>query len=131
MSEFTHGAINGVRSDAVNASTVELTVAGRLDQAVVPRVGPMFDRALEQRPARIVLDVTDCHYADAAGIGLLLDLHRRSRRAGGRLELRAPSARLRRLFEIARVDQVFQIESDARTPDPDPVRVIGTARPPG
>ena len=47
--------------------------------------------------------------SDAAGIGLLLDVHRDLWRAGTRLMLRAPTPRLRRILRIARVDQVLSI----------------------
>lgn len=92
---------------------VEVAVTHLLDIAAIPRVAALLDEALDRRPAEIVIDLAGCRYVDAAGIALLLDLHRRSWRVGSQLTLRSPSTRLRRLLEIARVDQVLQVESDS------------------
>lgn len=112
-----YGASGTDQPGSAASTTVELAVTGRLDHAAVPRVGAMFDAALDRQPGRIVVDVARCDYADAAGIALLLDLHRRGWRTGSPLTLRGPSARLRRLFEIARVDHVLRVESDSPTAD--------------
>ncbi|MFY1672116.1 STAS domain-containing protein [Plantactinospora sp. WMMB334] len=92
------------------AVRAEVVVTGRLDRSAVPGLDAAVDAALRRGSTRVVLDVAQCHYADAAGIALLLDLHRRSRRIGSSLALRAPSPRLRRLLEIARVDQVLTVD---------------------
>ncbi|MGI5151652.1 STAS domain-containing protein [Plantactinospora sp. CA-294935] len=131
MAGYDSGTDGGCRGARLAASMIELAVTGRLDQTAVPRVGVMFDVALRRRPDRIVLDVARCDYVDAAGIVLLLDLHRRSRRAGGTLELRGLSARLCRLLEIARVHHVLQIESGPPRGGGAPEAAMGVARPPG
>jgi len=59
-----------------------------------------------------VVEVYVTETIDAAGIGLLLDVHRDLWRAGARLMLRAPTPRLRRILRIARVDQVLSIVPD-------------------
>ncbi|GAB3980771.1 STAS domain-containing protein [Plantactinospora veratri] len=107
------------RDDTATASTIELAITGWLDHPAVPRVNTTFDAALDRKPERIVLDMTHCEYVDAAGIALLLDLHRQLRRTGGTLELRKPSARLSRLLEIARVDHVLRIDPALTAPSDD------------
>ncbi|MEQ4304281.1 STAS domain-containing protein [Plantactinospora sp. B6F1] len=110
MNEDDHQVTTPVSARATAAVRVEVAVTGRLDRASVPGLDAAVEAALRRGSTDIVVDVAQCHYADAAGIALLLDLHRRSRRIGGRLALRAPSARLRRLLEIARVDKVLAVD---------------------
>lgn len=95
--------------DEQMADMAEIVVTGPLDLAGVREVGVVIDRILTRCPARLVIDVSACPHVDAAGIGLLLDTHRRLWRTGGRLTLRSPSPRICRLLRVARVDQVFHM----------------------
>ncbi|MGI5149343.1 STAS domain-containing protein [Plantactinospora sp. CA-294935] len=131
MAQYDTGTDGGHRGARLAVSMIELAVTGRLDHTAVPQVGVMFDAALQRGPDRIVLDVARCDYVDPAGIVLLLDLHRRSRHAGGTLELRGPSARLCRLFEIARVHHVLRVESGPPRGGAREAAAMGVARPPG
>lgn len=97
---------------------VEVSVDGHLDLAAVPQIRRILDDALTLRPVHLVLDLAGCPVIDAAGIGLLLDVHRELWKAGSRLTLHAPTARLRRLLGIAHMDRVFHILPDAETETP-------------
>lgn len=88
---------------------VEIVVTDGLDADSVRELSVILDSALVLRPRRLVLEMAACQRVDAVGIGLLLDAHRRMWRLGGRLVLRSPSPRLRRLLEVARVDRVLQM----------------------
>ncbi|MFI6821021.1 STAS domain-containing protein [Micromonospora sp. NPDC050187] len=88
---------------------MEITVTEPLDLTGVRKLGPVVDAVVARRPARLVIDMSACAHVDAAGIGLLLDTHRRMWRLGGALTLRDPSPRIRRLLQVARVDQVFHV----------------------
>lgn len=90
----------------------EIVVTEPLDLAGVKEVGAVLDRVIDLRPERLVIDISACRHVDAAGIGLLLDAHRRMWRQGGRLTLRSPSPRIRRLLQVSRVDGVFHIVAE-------------------
>lgn len=90
---------------------IEVIVTEELDAGAVPRLDARLAEALELRPARLIVDLQGCSRIDAAAIGLLVDVHRRARRAGGLLTLRAPSPRLLRNLELARADRVLQISA--------------------
>ncbi|SCL22639.1 anti-anti-sigma factor [Micromonospora pallida] len=103
---------NGRGAEGVpGTDQAEITVTDPLDLAGVRRLGPVVDAVLARRPARLVIDMSACPHVDAAGIGLLLDTHRRMWRLGGLLTLRSPAPRIRRLLQVARVDQVFHVVS--------------------
>lgn len=88
---------------------VELEFSVELDLARLPGVNPVLDRVLSLRPGKVVIDLSGCRHIDAAGIGLLLDVHRRLARGQGALTLRNPNPRIRRILETARLDQVLPI----------------------
>lgn len=97
---------------------VEVHVAEEFDVNAVPRMHALLDEALALNPRELVVDLEDCPLVDAAAISLLLDVHRRARRAGGVLTLQSPSPRLRRNLRLARVDAVLRVtpfEAEADT----------------
>lgn len=88
---------------------VEVQVSGDLDAHAAPEVNRLLEEALELRPQQILIDLTACETIDAAGILLLLDVHRRATREGGAVVLRAPSPRARRSLKLAKVDRILQV----------------------
>ncbi|MDG6108712.1 STAS domain-containing protein [Dactylosporangium aurantiacum] len=97
---------------------VEVLVTDPLDSSAAPRVRALLDDAAALHPADLVIDMTACAYVDAAGIGVLLDVHRKVWSDGGRLTLRGLSPRVARTLQLARVDRVLQVAAAAATPSP-------------
>lgn len=58
---------------------------------------------------RVVLDLAKVNIVDAHGLGVLLELRQRTHAKGARFELMNVSPALRRIFEITRLDTVFDI----------------------
>jgi anti-anti-sigma factor len=96
------------RTEARTVPLLEIRVTTPLSAATAGDLDGLLEDAVALRPAHLVIDLTDCEYLDATGIGLLLDVHRRVWQDGGRLSLRGMSPRLHRILEIARVDRVLQ-----------------------
>jgi anti-anti-sigma factor len=98
-------------TEAPRMPLIEVVVPDPMDAAAVPRVSAVLDDAIALRPAHLVVDLTACCFIDAAGIELLVDAHRRTWSAGGRLTLQGLSPRLYRILQIARVDRVLHTAS--------------------
>ncbi|RKN47846.1 STAS domain-containing protein [Micromonospora endolithica] len=79
----------------------------------LPALGALFDRVLALRPAQVVADLSACRYIDAAGVGLLLDVHRRLTRVGAVLTVHDPNPGIRRILQITGVDQVLPVTTTA------------------
>jgi len=82
----------------------------------VERWGRTIAEGAARRPDHLVVDLHRCPHVDAAAIDLLLLVHRRLLSAGGRLTLRAPGPRVRRMFELARVGRVLHVEDASPGP---------------
>ncbi|MDG6108700.1 STAS domain-containing protein [Dactylosporangium aurantiacum] len=95
---------------------VEVSVTDPLDTSATPRVRALLDDAAALRPADLVVDMTACTYVDATGIGMLLDVHRKVWRDGGRLTLRNLSPKVARTLQLARVDRVLHVTGTAVGP---------------
>jgi len=93
----------------VSVPVLEIYLTDRLDRASLAPVQAALDTAVRLRPDRLVVDMAGCVGIDAAGVALLLDVHRQLLRVGAGLTLRAPSPRLRRILRISRVEQVLHM----------------------
>ena len=75
-----------------------------------------------QTSAEVMLDLSRVNLIDAAGLGALVDLHKRFQCASRKMELRDPTGFVYHLLRITRLDTVFHmvrtlhIGVDARTP---------------
>lgn len=57
--------------DAADPTTVILSLWGALDLSALPDVSSALDRAVEEAPRRIVIDLAEVDSIDAAGVGML------------------------------------------------------------
>ena len=85
----------------------ELTVGnrGELKESVLER--------LEDGERKFVFDFSDTSYIDSSGLGVLVSLSKKIRERSGELRLAALNEDLRTLFELTKLDTLFQI-SDSR-----------------
>jgi anti-anti-sigma factor len=90
-------------------SLVEIVVEEDLTAEAADRLHSRLADALRMRPAQLVVDLSQCGYADALAIDVLLNAHRQAYQTGGRLTLRGPSQRVERMLRLARVHQVFHV----------------------
>ena len=66
-------------------------------------------KVLEDRPERIVINLSDVTYMDSSGVASLVKLLSRVRKTGTSLKLVGLQDRVRSVFEITRLDTVFDI----------------------
>ncbi|MFP5336789.1 MAG: STAS domain-containing protein [Actinomycetes bacterium] len=82
---------------------------GRLDVRALPDVRDALQAAVDAGAGDLVLDVARLELRDAAGLGLLVGLHRRALVQGRRLVLANPPPRLARQLRIARLSRVLAV----------------------
>ncbi len=98
-------------------------VRGVSDVTVVEVTGPLIvanrqelkDKVLaelEGGARRFVIDFEETDYIDSSGLGVLVSLSKRIREVGGELRLARLSQDLQTLFELTKLDTLFQIGSD-------------------
>lgn len=68
---------------------------------------------LEAGERKFVVDFQESSYIDSSGLGALVSLSRKIRESGGELRLAGLNEDLRTLFELTKLDTLFQI-SDTR-----------------
>jgi anti-sigma B factor antagonist len=94
---------------------VVLDLTGRLWILDLP-LKDLMNEILSEGKHNFVLNLANVDYLDSSGLGQLISIWKSIRGRNGYMTLLNPSKRVQRLFEITRLDTVFEIcqqESDA------------------
>jgi len=65
--------------------------------------------ALYQNTPEVILDLSSVNLIDAAGLGALVEVHKRFQCAGKKMELRDPTRFVSHVVRTTRLDRVFHI----------------------
>ncbi|MBA2742103.1 MAG: STAS domain-containing protein [Actinobacteria bacterium] len=91
------------------ANATVLALHGEVDLHVAPELRDRLNGALEADARNLVIDLSRVSFIDSMALGALLELHKRLRAEGGELRLVVPDTKLRRIFEITLLDQIFTL----------------------
>lgn len=84
-----------------------LPLEGEIDLHVSAQVASSFQKMIEKKPARIVVDLSRVTYIDSSGLAALIGGMQNVEEYGGRLMLAGMHEKVREIFETARLDRVF------------------------
>ncbi|MET0467794.1 MAG: STAS domain-containing protein [Aeromicrobium sp.] len=85
---------------------VVLAVSGEIDMGSAGALRERVD-GLDVSQGTLVLDLAGVGFVDSSGLGALLGIKKQQEGAGGRLLLARVSPAVTRLFEITKMDRVF------------------------
>jgi anti-sigma B factor antagonist len=80
----------------------------RLDAIRAPACKQLLAESVQGRPLRVLVDARLVQFIDSSGLGVLVFLLKQMG-DGGRIAVAAPSPAVRRLFELTKLDSVFQL----------------------
>jgi anti-sigma B factor antagonist len=89
-----------------------LPLKGEIDLHVSPIVTASLNAMIAKKPERLVVDLSDVTYIDSAGLAALIQAMQKVEGYGGKFLLAGLQETVRSIFEISRLDQVFQIFPD-------------------
>ena len=84
-----------------------LTVRGEIDIATSPRLKLALDTAIRESSGAFVLDLCDVEFLDSSGLNLVLRARATLARDGRQLAIVCPPGPVRRMMEVARVDDLL------------------------
>src|SRR5260370_16964344 len=82
----------------------------------------VIDNLLESGAMRMVVNLEQVHYVDSAGLGALIEMHRKTKAKGGSLKLCHLGPNLRQALEMARLLPIFKT-FPTQTPPPPTSRI--------
>ena len=86
-----------------------LPLEGEIDLHVAARIAAALGAMIEQKPQRLVVDLSAVTYIDSSGLAVLIEGMQNVEAYGGKFILAGLQDNVRPIFEIARLDQVFII----------------------
>ncbi len=98
-----------IHSTTSTVTVVRLVVDGRLDAETAPALRDAITAHIEHGVVNLVVDMTSISFVDSAGLAALVSGMKRSRQAGGDLQLVRPTSTTAfRVFELTQFDQIFR-----------------------
>lgn len=86
-----------------------LPLEGEIDLHVSPNVAQSLRKMVAKKPKQLIVDLTEVTYVDSSGLAVLIEAMQNVRGYGGHFGVVGLQEPVRAVFEIARLDQVFQI----------------------
>lgn len=88
---------------------------GEVDLASSPNLRTSLSQIVAESPARLIIDLSKVPYMDSSGVATLVEALQQSRKHSTVLVLASLQDRVRSVFEIARLDTVFDIQPDMKS----------------
>jgi len=89
-----------------------LTLEGEIDFHLSPEIAASLHEIVANKPKRVVVDLAKVTYLDSSVLAVLVRGMQDTQDYGGEFSLAAMQENLRPIFEIACLDQIFQIFPD-------------------
>lgn len=71
----------------------------------------MVRRMIASHSENNIVDLSDVKFIDSAGLGMLLLVRDEISKVSSHLTLKSPQGQVQRMFEVARFDQMFDIDN--------------------
>ena len=85
-------------------------VAGEIDLYTAPRLHrELVDVLADDRPARVIVDMSGVVFCDSTGMNVLLAAQRLAREHGGNIELSGPRPAVRKILQVTGLESVFTV----------------------
>jgi anti-sigma B factor antagonist len=89
---------------------VVLMVDGEINFNTSPDFRKAFLKVIEAKSQKVVVNLSSVAYVDSSGLATLVEAHQKVKSAGGKLKLTNLSAKVKSLFEITKLEKLFDIQ---------------------
>jgi anti-sigma B factor antagonist len=89
-----------------------LPLEGEIDLHVSPNVAEVLQTMIDKKPRQLVIDLTRVTYLDSSALAVLIEAMQNVDAYGGKFAVVGLHDDVRTIFEIANLNQVFQIFPD-------------------
>jgi anti-sigma B factor antagonist len=90
-------------------TAVVVSPVGDVDLNASPTLRQALKQVQQTKPQSLVIDLSGVPYMDSSGVATLVEAMKIARDQRSKMTLAAPTARVKSIFEIARLDMVFKI----------------------
>jgi len=83
---------------------------GDIDINTSPQVKKAFDKLVQSKSEKVVINLQKVAYIDSSGLATLVEILKNFKSFGGRLRLCNLSSKVKSLFEITKLEKLFDIK---------------------
>jgi len=83
---------------------------GDIDINTSPQVKRAFDKLVKTKSEKVVLNLQKVGYIDSSGLATLVEILKNFKTFGGKLKLCSLSTKVKSLFEITKLEKLFDIK---------------------
>ena len=87
-------------------------IEGEIDINTSPGIKKSLDKLLQAKTPKIIVNLAKVTYVDSSGLATLVEILKNMRSYGGRLRLTNLSPKVKSLFEITKLEKLFEIMAD-------------------
>ncbi len=82
---------------------------GEIDINTAPSIKKSFEKVLQKQAKKVIINFKGVTYIDSSGLATLVEILKNMKQYGGRLRLTNLTSKIKSLFEITKLDRLFEI----------------------
>ncbi|MDD5173837.1 MAG: STAS domain-containing protein [Candidatus Omnitrophota bacterium] len=87
-------------------------IDGEIDINTSPDIKKAFEKLIAKKVPKIVINLAKVTYVDSSGLATLVEILKNMRTYGGRMRLTNMAHKIKSLFEITKLEKLFEIIED-------------------
>ena len=87
-------------------------IEGDINSSTSPELRKHFDEVIGKKISNIVIDMNQVGYIDSSGIATFVEGLKKFKASGGKFKLLSLQEKVKSVFEITKLDKLFEIYSD-------------------
>ena len=100
-----------INSEEKNGISI-FRINGDIDLESSPEVKKFFDQIAAEKKDKVVINLKEVNYVDSSGLATLVEILKNLRTYEGKLKLTNLSEKVKGLFEITKLDKLFDISAE-------------------
>jgi anti-sigma B factor antagonist len=96
-------------SQKQNNGIITYEVKGDIDINSSPGIRDAFEKGVKEKFMKVVVNLSSVSYIDSSGLATLVEMLKKTRLYGGKLRLSNLAPKVKSLFEITKLEKLFEI----------------------
>lgn len=90
-------------------NSITLSISKNFTVEEVSEFRSAVNKLIEEGTINFIFDFTECEFIDSTGLGVLVSIYKKCAEKNGNIKLRNMDVKVKKLFELTRLDRVFEI----------------------
>jgi anti-sigma B factor antagonist len=96
-------------TEQISSQLLIIKLSGEIDLQHSPKLRQLLQTKVHDRVPVLLLDFTEVKYIDSSGLATLVEYYKNARGYSGRIAVAGLSNRVRSIFELVRLSEIFGI----------------------